>query len=152
MTGVTVRRLLGLALAGLVAAIAAATAAPASGTQLDKVVLRASQVGAGYRLLQRPDGHGAAGFVTLDMCGYRFTSEADRTGRLQVNYVRAGAPIKFSNEVVTYAVGGARLALREINQAVDHCPSGPVTSTVKGVPPVTYRITRLPNEIGRAHV
>jgi hypothetical protein len=77
------------------------------------------------------------------MCGYRFTSEALRTGRLQVNYTRKGTAIGFSNEVVTYAPGGTRLAVREMNQAVNRCPTKPVPSTVQGVPPLTYRITRL---------
>lgn len=121
----------------------AASAGPTGGAQLDKLVLRASQLGPGYKLLHRPDGDGAKGFVTLDMCDYRFSSEVVRTDRLQVNYDGAGAVIKYSNEVVTYAPGGTRLALKELNQAVNRCPSGPIPSTVRGVPPLTYRITRL---------
>lgn len=143
MTGVIFHRLLGIVLVVVAAAATAASASPAGGGRLDELVLRASQIGPGYKLLQRPDGHGANGFVTLDMCGYRFTSEAARTDRLQVNYDRAGAAIKYSNEVVSYLPGGTRLALRELNHAVNHCPSGPVPSTVKGVPPLTYRMTRL---------
>ena len=80
-----------------------ASAGPTGGAQLDKLVLRASQLGPGYKLLHRPDGDGAKGFVTLDMCDYRFTSEAARTDRLQVNYVPAGAAVMYSNEVVSYA-------------------------------------------------
>ena len=143
LTGVTFHRLFGVVLATLAVSATAASAAPTGGAQLDKLVLRASQLGPGYKLLHRADGDGAKGFVTLDMCGYRFTSEAARTDRLQVNYDRAGAVIKYSNEVVSYAPGGTRLALRELNRAVNRCPSGPVSSTVRGVPQLTYRITRL---------
>lgn len=144
MTGVTLHRLIAAVLAVLAATATAASARPTAGTDLDKLVLRASQLGPGYKLLHRPaDGRGVNGFVTLDMCGYDFTSEARRTGRLQVNYDGPGAVIKYSNEVVSYAPGGTRLALKELNQAVNNCPSGPVDSTVRGVPPMTHRITRL---------
>lgn len=144
MTGVSLHRLFGVVLAVLAASATAASARPAAHVDLDKLVLRASQLGPGYKLLHRSaDGRGADGFVTLDLCGYRFTSEARRTDRLQVNYDRPGAVIKYSNEVVSYAPGGTRLALRELNQAVNRCPAKPVVSTVQGVPPLTYRITRL---------
>lgn len=143
LTGVTFHRLFGVVLATLAVTATAASAGLTSGAELDKLVLRASQLGPGYKLLHRPDGRGANGFVTLDMCGYRFTSEGRRTARLQVNYDRAGAVIKYSNEIVSYAPGGTRLALKELNQSVNRCPDGPVPSTVQGVPPLTYRITRL---------
>jgi hypothetical protein len=128
----------------LAASATAASAGPTAHVDLDRLVLRASQLGPGYKLLHRSaDGRGADGFVTLDLCGYRFTSEARRTDRLQVNYDRPGAVIKYSNEVVSYAPRGTRLALRELNQAVNRCPARPVDSTVQGVPPLTYRIKRL---------
>lgn len=143
MTGVLVRGVAFALLASVVIGCATATAAPSNQALLAKLVLRPAQIGSGYRLVQRPDGHGAAGYVTLDMCGYSFISEAMRTDRLQVNYVRAGTALKFSNEVVTYRPGGTRLALQELNDAVDHCPKGPVGSTVQGAPRATYVITRL---------
>jgi hypothetical protein len=111
---------------------------------LATLVLKGGQVGPGYRLLQRPDGHGVAGFVTLDMCGFAFRSEHLRTARLQVNYVRTGFPVKLSNEVVTYRPGGAAQAMREVAAAVATCPTTPVSSTVRGVGPLTYRIRRIP--------
>jgi hypothetical protein len=78
--------------------------------------------------------------VTLDMCGFHFKSEAERIARLQVNYVKKGAALKLSNEVVRYQTGGTALAVREINRAVKTCPSGPVKSSLGGL--VTYRIHR----------
>ena len=112
---------------------------------LNELVLRAAQVGAGYHLQQRPDGHGARGYVTLDLCGFAFPSESLRTDRLQVNYVHAGKVVQASNEVVTYRTGGAQQALREVTRAARHCPRGPVGSNVKGVPPLTYRISEIPD-------
>lgn len=143
MIGVTLHRLFGIVLAVLAVTATAASAGSTRAAELDKLVLRASQLGPGYKLLQRSDGRGTNGLVTLDLCGYRFTSEARRTGRLQVNYDGQTTVIKYSNEIVSYAPGGTRLALRELNQAVNRCPARPVDSTVQGVPPLTYRITRL---------
>jgi hypothetical protein len=121
---------------GLVTGVAQAR----TGSVLTRVVLRASQVGPGYRLQQFPDGHRVRGFVTLDLCGFTFLSEFLRTARLQVDYVHRGATVQLSNEVVTYRRGGAQQALREVAYAARHCPRGPVASTVAGVPKLTYRI------------
>jgi hypothetical protein len=118
-------------------------AAAAGQVNLNRVVLRAVQVGPGYQLHQRPDGQGVRGLVTLDLCGFTFPSERLRTARLQVNYVHPGNVVGVSNEVVTYRRGGAAQALAEVTHAAAHCPHGPVKSTVVGVPPLTYRITRL---------
>jgi hypothetical protein len=110
---------------------------------LNRLVLKGPQVGAGYKLVQRPDGHGARGYVTLDMCGFVFPSEDLRTDRLQVNYKRAGTAVELSNEVVSYRPGGAAQALHEIGGAAAQCPKGPVRSNVKGLSALTYRLTRL---------
>src|SRR2546428_10121314 len=110
---------------------------------LNDVVLRPAQVGAGYRLQQIPGGHQVRGQVTMDLCGYRFRSESLRTGRVQVAYVGASSLPELSNEVVSYSPGGAAQALREVNAAVAACPHHAVASTVRGVPPLTYEITRL---------
>jgi hypothetical protein len=120
-----------------------ATAADRGQANLNTLILHAAQVGTGYRLQQRPDGHGARGYVTLDLCGFAFPSESLRTGRLQVNYVHSGTAPQLSNEVVTYRPAGARQALREVTHAARLCPRGPVGSNVKGVPPLTYRVSEI---------
>jgi hypothetical protein len=125
---------------GIVVALVAGAAQARTGSVLTRVVLRASQIGPGYRLQQRPDGHGVRGLVTLDLCGFTFPSERLRTDRLQVNYVHSGKTVQLSNEVVTYRGGGAQQALREVAHAARHCPRHPVGSTVAGVGPLTYRI------------
>jgi hypothetical protein len=109
---------------------------------LTHVILAPAQVGPGYRLEERPDGHGVKGYVTLDMCGFVFRSEALRTDRLQVNYMRPGS-VALSNEVVLYQPGGARQALHEVETAIRHCPPGPVRSRVEGLEHVTYRIRQI---------
>jgi hypothetical protein len=126
-----------------IAVAGGASAAPRGEANLNGLILRAAQVGAGYHLQQRPDGHGATGYVTLDLCGFAFPSESLRTDRLQVNYVHSGKAVQASNEVVTYRTGGARQALAEVTHAAMHCPRGPVGSNVKGVPPLTYRISEI---------
>lgn len=113
-----------------------------SGTpNLDKIVLRAGQVGPGYKLVTRPDSRCVKGCVTLDLCGATFPNEALRTARLQVNYTRPGKT-ELSNKVVTYRPGGAKQALREVTRVAAHCPRGPVGTPVQGLK-VTYRLERI---------
>src|SRR5438034_4465819 len=128
-------------LAGFCMLTTGAALAGTSGTGLRNLILRPAQVGPGYRLKERPDGQGVRGFVTLDMCGYTFRSEALRTERLQVDYVSGSRGPHVSNEVVRYRAGGVAQAFREITDAWRNCPRGPVGSNVRGVPPLTYRIT-----------
>ena len=109
---------------------------------LSTFVLQAAQVGTGYRLQERSDSHCVQQCVTLDLCGFTFKSETLRTGRLQVNYLRKGS-LTLSNEVVSYRSGGAASAIDELDRAVATCPGTPVPSTVQGVGPLTYRLTRL---------
>jgi hypothetical protein len=120
-----------------------AAGVPSAAPSPSRLVLKASQVGPEYRLRSRPDGQGVKGYVTLDLCGFTFPSEALRTQRLQVNYVRAGSPLGLSNEVVVYRPGGTQKVLRELRHAVSHCPTGPVGSHIAGFGPVTYRLKTL---------
>jgi len=108
---------------------------------LSKLVLTPAQVGPGYVLQQRPDGHGTTQ-RTLDLCGTsNYPSEKLRTARLQVNYLKPKAQYAISNEVVTYKPGGAAQAMRELAQHAAHCPKKPIAA--EGQPPATYRITRI---------
>jgi hypothetical protein len=124
-------------------ALAAPTAALAAAPSLRTIVLRPSQVGAGYRMAVIPGGDRVKGQVTLDLCGQRFASEKLRVARLQVAYGHRGKVPQLSNEVVRYRPGGARQALRELRHAATHCPKGPVTGPVRGVGPIRYRLTRV---------
>lgn len=106
--------------------------AAADAALVGKVVLRPSQVGAGYTLSQIPGGQLVQGEPTLDFCGLKYPSEALRTARLQVTYAKNGSFLA-SNEVVTYQPGDAKQALREIVHAAGACPNGRVKGPASGV-------------------
>jgi hypothetical protein len=126
------------------AALAAAAVAGAVTTpKVGQLILRAEQVGPGYVLFQRMDGHGVKTQVTLDLCGSDYPSETLRVARLQTNYLHRGTTTGISNEVVTYRPGGAAQAMREVARHAVKCPKAPVPSGVQGVPDLTYQISRI---------
>jgi hypothetical protein len=100
---------------------------------LETVVLKPSQVGAGYTLSQIPGGQLVQGETTLDFCGLSYPSESLRSARLQVIYDAKGSEFSASNEVVTYQPGGARKALQEVTRAAAACPNGRVKDPPRGV-------------------
>jgi hypothetical protein len=124
----------------LVLAVAAAAAAP----DVKKLILQPAQVGKGYILLERRDGSGVNGTVTLDLCGRSgYTSEKLRTHRLQVNYAKSATAPGLSNEVVTYKSGGAELAMREVLRHALNCPRTPIKTGDPALPPLRFTITRI---------
>jgi hypothetical protein len=125
------------------AALAAFVVAPVTTPNVARLVLQPAQVGKGYVMLARTDGKGVKGQVTMNLCGTAYPSEQLRTTRLQVNYLKARATIGVSNEVVTYRAGGAAQAMREAMQHAATCPNHPIDSGVKGLPKLTFRITRI---------
>src|SRR4051812_1414561 len=123
-----------LALAAIGASDALASAVGSSAQKkIDRVVLRAAQLGPGSITREIPNGRDVAGQVTLDLCGFKFRSESLRVARVQLSYIRntGGGPF-LSNEVVAYKPGGAAKAMRELRSAVATCPKGFVKSTVPG--------------------
>jgi hypothetical protein len=121
------------------AAVALAAVALASQPNLAKLVLKPSAVGPGYVMLTRSDGKGTAQ-RTLDLCGTKnYGSEALRTDRLQVDYLKQGAKLALSNEVVTYKGSGAQKALIEVSRHAQTCPNKPIA--FEGQPPLVYTIT-----------
>jgi hypothetical protein len=131
------------ALALLLGAAAFTAAAGAATTpKVGQLILRASQVGPGWVLFQRTDGHGVKQ-VTLDLCGSDYSSENRRVARLQTNYLHSGTKTGISNEVVIYRPGGAAQAMREVIRHAVNCPKGPVPSGLQGVPDLVYQITRI---------
>jgi hypothetical protein len=124
--------------------LALAVAATAAAPDVQKLLLLPTQLGKGYSVYQRQDGAGVKGTVTLDLCGRDgYTSEKQRTTRLQVNYLKTLKEPGLSNEVVTYKPGGAALAMREVIQHALNCPSTPIKTGEKGLPPLRFTITRL---------
>lgn len=141
------RRLLAVGIVVLAAAAGSAVVVDesmASGVNVGAIVLRPSQIGAGYRGAVIPNGQKVAGQVTLDLCYYTFASEAYRTARIQMAYTKSTAAPSLSNEVVTYRGDGAAAALQELRQAVKDCPSTPRTGPSAGEQqPVTWHLTPL---------
>jgi hypothetical protein len=124
-------------------AVAAVVLAPAAPPNVDRLVLQPAQVGGGYLMLPRMDGRGVEGTVTLNLCGIDNPSETLRTARRQYDYLKVAATLGLSNEVVVYRPGGAAQAMREVLAHATTCPSRPMPSGVKGVPPLRSQITRL---------
>lgn len=143
------RRAVGLAVAVLAAAGAAGgwlatSQSDASTPSPATLILKASQVGPGYRRTMIPDGSQVTGQVTLDLCYYTFASESLRTARLQEAYIKTTAFPELSNEVVAYKPGGTEEAMAELLHAAKDCPSTPRTGpTVGEQQPVTFHLTRL---------
>lgn len=113
------------------------------GRTLEQIALRSGELNQGYRLKLYEGGDQVAGQVTLDNCGYAFTSEADRVARRQYAVLdAAGNETGVSNELVAYDTAAhAAFALAQVHQAVATCPKTPVRSAVAGVPALTYRVT-----------
>jgi hypothetical protein len=109
---------------------------------LSKLVLSARQVGPGYKLTSFPRGSMFIGEATLDLCAGTFASEALRTARLQVRYSHTGSGVDVSNEVVRYAGGGAKEALREVGAVARSCAAKPKV-VQRGTVTETYRISAL---------
>jgi hypothetical protein len=128
----------------LAALAAAASSTPAASPNVGKLILAPHQVGVGYVMLQRQDGSGVKGTVTLDLCGRSgYPSERLRATRLQVNYLKRGGLFGLSNEVVVYRTGGAEEAMREVIQHAVRCPNTPIRTGEPGLPPLRFTITRL---------
>lgn len=122
--------------------------APASppavlGSILQRIALSSGDLNRGDRLKLYPGADQVDGQVTLDNCGYDFTSEADRVARRQYGVLdAAGKDTGISNELVAYdSAAHAALALTQVRTALATCPKTPVRSAVAGVPALTYRVT-----------
>jgi hypothetical protein len=91
--------------------------------RVDQVGLKQSDLGAKGTVKLRPHGDEVAGYVTLDNCGFTFTTEAARTARRQVDITLAGQKeAAFSNEVVTYPDDEtAARAMEEERQSLRGC-------------------------------
>jgi hypothetical protein len=109
---------------------------------LSHVVLAGAQVGSGYKLEAYPFGNSIIGEATLDLCGASYPSEILRTGRLQVRYAHTGNSLTVSNEVVTYVPGGAKEALKEVNEVATVCAKKPAVLKQAGVTE-TYKVSFL---------
>lgn len=115
----------------------------AQGPVLETVALQPTDLQNGYHTKLVPEGDQVAGQVTLDNCGYTFTTEAHRVARRQYEVLDAtGRDAGLGNEVVAYDTpANAALAMQQWHQAAMSCPNHPVTLTVAGVQRLTEHIT-----------
>jgi hypothetical protein len=133
-----------LALAAAGASLARAAGVMSSEKKVQRVVLRAAQVGPGSITREIPGGRDVAGQVTLDVCGYKFRSEKLRVARIQLSWIsNTGGPPFLSNEVVAYKHGGAAKAMKELRTAVATCPTGFVKSSVPGAGLIRNKFNRI---------
>ena len=117
----------------------ATTPTPAS--LVTQVGLQSSDLANGYKVKLIPGGDVVAGQVTMDNCGYQFSTEAHRVARRQVAMLDAkGKESGASNEVVAYdSVDQATKALDELRASVAHCPKNTfVKGSVAGAPALRY--------------
>jgi hypothetical protein len=61
--------------------------------------------------------------ATLDWCSFKYTSENQRTARVQVEYAGDYVLNPSGNEFVRYSPGGTTKAWAEIQEAVARCPA-----------------------------
>jgi hypothetical protein len=111
---------------------------------LERIRLQDSDLGSGYTLRLMPGGALVRGQITLDNCGFDFTTEAHRVARRQYEMVDATSHgLGISNELVAYdSPQQASKAIAEWHTAAARCPRTAVRSRVAGTPDVMERITR----------
>ena len=108
---------------------------------LETAALKGSDFQAGYTVSLIDGGDQVAGQVTLDNCGYNFTTEKNRVARRQYHVSSGEGDIGLSNELVAYdSAQDAAKALAQWHAAAQHCPRTPVRSKVAGMPPMVERI------------
>lgn len=129
-----------------------ATHSPAATPRLDpaalvaRVALTDADFSDGSRIQLIPGGDQVRGQVTMDNCGYAFTTEAHRVARRQVAMVPgASDQIDVSNEVVAYdSAAQAAKAMQEFRRSVTGCRKGVYqTSRIAAEPPMRYDVSRL---------
>ena len=113
------------------------------GATLESIAITTTDLNTGYSTKLYDGGDQVVGQVTLDNCGYTFTSEAHRVARRQYGIVDStGQDTGGSNELVAYdSSASAALALTEWVASAATCPKTPVKSTVSGVPDLTMVVT-----------
>lgn len=108
-----------------------------------KVALATQDFSDGTTVKLLDDGNVVTGQVTLDYCGYTFTTEAHRVARQQVVLTMPDGR-EFSNEVVAYdSAAEAAKALNEVRASASGCPLNVFeASSVADVPDLAYVLSR----------
>jgi hypothetical protein len=113
------------------------------GAELASAALSQSDLSTGFTIKLIDGGDQVNGQITLDNCGFNFTTEANRVARRQYDIVdQTDQDTGVSNELVAYdSAASATLALSQWHQAAATCPKTPVHSTVAGEPDSTIVVT-----------
>ena len=113
------------------------------GATLTSIALKKTDLARGYSLHLIPGGSKVTGQVTLDNCGYHFTTESHRVARRQYTVLDpTSGNTGLSNELVAYDTAAhAALAIAQWYASARACPHKPVRSTVAGVPDLTYTVS-----------
>lgn len=95
---------------------------------LTAVSIQPSDLRAGFQTLPYPSGTSVHGYVSLDLCGADFPSEAKRTGRSQTSVVPSFDPTFdgtiFATEAIMYPDDQTAVqAMTELTTAANNCPT-----------------------------
>src|SRR3954452_9122466 len=114
------------------------------GLLLESIAIQNRDFPANYVVQLAPGGDRVRGQVTLDNCGFRFTTEAHRVARREYTTLDdAGRETGVVNELVAYdSAAQARKAVAQWHQAAALCPRGAVTSRDTGATKLFERISR----------
>ncbi len=112
------------------------------GSALERIALRDSDLASGYKLRLIPDGDEVRDEVTLDNCGFDFTTEAHRVARRQYVVLNStSGDTGLSNELVAYdSPAQAAKAITQWHTSAATCPHTPVISKVDGVPDLLMKV------------
>jgi hypothetical protein len=118
------------------------------GAILEKMALKTSDFQSGNTMELIDGGDEVDGEVTLDNCGFTFTTEADRVARRQYALFDSDDDaVGLSNELVAYDTpAAAAKALAEWHTAAATCPAGVVHT--QDEPDATFKVSR--NDLGAA--
>jgi hypothetical protein len=114
-----------------------------------QVGLNGHDLATGYTLKLIPGGDRVTGQVTLDNCGFDFTTESDRVARRQTVVMSpTGQQVGLSNEVVAYdSPGHAAKALGQLRTSVTHCPHNIFEPEhIAGAPDLRYEVSKLSSD------
>lgn len=119
------------------------------GKTLETMALKRADLPSGMKIGLVPAGDVVKGQVTLDNCGYDFTTEADRVARRQYDVTDGGQDTGLMNELVAYdSAADAAKALSQWHAAAAHCPHGLIHSHVASEGTYTEKIVH--NTLGES--
>ena len=119
------------------------------GVTLETIAVHDADLHSGYSVRLESHGKQVTDQVTLDNCGYDFTTEADRVARREYYVVHGSGDTGLGNEVVAYDTPAhAQEAVAQWHTAAASCPHTAVRSAVAGVPKMRITIKQNTRDLG----